>query len=67
MIPTWHGAVQPSWSLCVGQPQLVLLLVLAILVGASSSPGGREVLPDGGLSLLDGLCAWLALTYLQSQ
>lgn len=47
VMQTWHGAVQPSWSLCVGQPQLILLLVLAVLLGAAGALGGREILPDG--------------------
>ena len=63
---TWHGAIQPSWSLCVWQPQLVFLLTLAILAGAAGATGSREVFPDGVLSLLHLLCPWLSLAHLQT-
>ena len=64
---TWHGAIQPSWAICVGQPQLVLLLVLAVLLGAAGALRGREVLPHRSLSLFHLLCAWLGLAELQQQ
>ncbi len=67
VMQTWHGAIQPAWPLCVGQPQLILLLVLAVLLGAAGALGGREVLPDRCLSLFHLLCAWLGLAKLQLQ